>query len=131
MESSQSKLPIYLIILCSLLWLFFVLYWMLSEQDTSVNNQIEAPIQTNNIISMKESLPVECTQALNLLNCVISWANIGGDKQWINEYYQKLISERNIINDIKLLKSECTKQYNYIQSIQNTWYQQIIQSCNK
>lgn len=131
METRQSKRPIYIIIICASLWLFFVVYWMLTEKNWPIVDQTEIITDTNDIINTTDSLPMKCTQALTLLDCMISSPNLSGDKEWINQYYQKLISEWNIIIDITALESECTKQYNYIQWIQDTWYQQIIQSCSQ
>ncbi len=130
MENSQSKRPIYIMIICSILWLFFVLYWMFTEKNPSIDNS-DTITATNNIISTIDSLPIQCAQALTLLDCIISSPNLSGDTEWINQYYQKLISEWNIIIDTTTLESECIKQYNYIQWIQDTWYQQIIQSCSQ
>ncbi len=131
METSQSKRPIYIIIICASLWLFFVVYWILSEKNSPIIDQTEIITDTNDIINTTDSLPIKCTQALTLLDCMISSPNLSGDKEWINQYYQKLISEWNIITDTTVLELECTKQYNYIQWIQDTWYQQIIQSCSQ
>jgi hypothetical protein len=131
METPQSKRPIYIIIICASLWLLFVVYWMLTEKDWPIVDQTEIITDTNDIINTTDSLPIKCTQALTLLDCMISSPNLSGDKEWINQYYQKLISEWNIITDTTALESECTKQYNYIQWIQDTWYQQIIQSCSQ
>jgi len=104
---------------------------MLSEKNSPIIDQTEIITDTNDIINTTDSLPIQCTQALTLLDCMISSPNLSGDKEWINQYYQKLISEWNIITDTTTLESECTKQYNYIQWIQDTWYQQIIQSCSQ
>lgn len=132
MEATQSKRTIYLIIISSVLWLFFVIYWMFgTSSDIAKDNQDEIITDTNNIINTTDELPIKCSQTLTLLNCMISSPQLSGDKEWINQYYQKLISERNIITDTTLLEWECAKQYNYIQWLQETWYQQIIQSCSK
>jgi hypothetical protein len=133
MEATQSKRTIYLIIISSILWLFFVVYWMFSAPNdiATRDNQDEIITETNNIINTTDELPIACSQILTLLNCMISSPQLSGDKEWINQYYQKLISERNIMTDTALLEWECTKQYNYIQWLQESWYQQIIQSCNK
>lgn len=132
METTQSKRPIYIIIICSILWLFFVIYWMFNKNTSSnMVDEVEIITDTNDIINTTDSLPIKCTQSLTLLDCMISSPNLSWDKEWINQYYQKLISEWNIITDTTILESECTKQYNYIQWIQDTWYQQIIQSCSQ
>ncbi len=129
METTQSKRTIYFLIISAILWVIFVLYWMFATPNDATNDEQEIISVTNDIINTTDSLPTQCSQSLELLNCMISSPQLSGDKEWINQYYQKLISERNIITDRPSLESECIKQYNYIQGLQETWYQQIIQSC--
>ena len=81
METSQSKQPIYIIIICATVGLFFVVYWMLSDENSSIENQTEIITDTNDIINTTDSLPIQCTQALSLLNCMISSPNLSGDKE--------------------------------------------------
>ncbi len=131
MNTTWSKWIIYSLIVIGFLWIFFVIYWMTNQADTVVTNETQDTIitETNNIINTTEDLPIICTNTLSLLNCMISSDSLSGDKEWINQYYQKLISEWNIITDDSTLEKQCTQQYNYIQWLQVTWYQSIIQSC--
>ncbi len=131
MNTTWSKWIIYSLIVIGFLWIFFVIYWMTNQADTVVTNETQDTIitETNNIINTTEDLPIICTNTLSLLNCMISSDSLSGDKEWINQYYQKLISEWNIITDDTTLEKQCTQQYNYIQWLQVTWYQSIIQSC--
>lgn len=131
MNTTWSKLIIYSLIIIGFLWIFFVIYWMTSQSDTVITNETQDTIitETNNIINSTEDLPIICTNTLSLLDCMISSNSLSGDKEWINQYYQKLISEWNIITDDSLLEQQCTQHYNYIQWLQVTWYQSIIQSC--
>lgn len=131
MNTTSSKWIIYSLILIGFLWIFFVIYWMTNQTEIVTTNEAQDTIitETNNIINTTDDLPIICTNTLSLLNCMISSDSLSGDKEWINQYYQKLISEWNIITDDTILENQCTQQYNYIQWLQATWYQSIIQSC--
>lgn len=127
----NSKWLIYSLIIIWFLWIFFVLNWIFnSETENSLNyEQDEIITTTNDILTTTESLPVVCWSTLSLLNCMISSPQLSWDKEWINQYYQKLISERNTITNNDSLEKECKQQYNYIQWLKESWYQEIIQSC--
>ena len=131
MNTTWSKWIIYSLIIIGFLWIFFVIYWMTNQSDKVITNETQDTIitETNNIINSTENLPIICTNTLSLLDCMISSNSLSGDKEWINQYYQKLISEWNIITDDSLLEQQCTQHYNYIQWLQVTWYQSIIKSC--
>jgi hypothetical protein len=136
MEPSQPKWPIYIFITCCLVWLIFVLYRIFDSDhiiDATITDTIIPTnnIITNNTITSTKSLPEICTTSIKLLNCIINKSKLSWDQEAINEYYQKLISERNTINDKSTLEPQCTKQYNYILSLNTTWYQQIILSCSQ
>lgn len=129
-DTLREKRQIYLLILIWIIWIFFVSYWVFKESwKITWNTEQNIISDTNDIISNVESLPEICNQTLSLLNCMISSPQLSWDKEGINQYYQKLISEWNITTDSSILESKCTQQYTYIQWLQETWYQQIIKSC--
>lgn len=127
METTRAKRPLYLLIASATIGLFFVLYWMLSENTPNLE---EKPRSTINILSNKESLPPQCVQTLDVLNCVITSTETK-DKESINQYYQRIVSEWNLIIDQKILVNDCTKQYEYLLSITDPSYQKTIALCNK
>jgi hypothetical protein len=129
MDSIRNKRQIYWLVIVWFLWLIFVWYWIITTSSNNWTIEEETISNTNDILSNIDSLPNICNNTLSLLNCMISSPQLSWDKEGINQYYQKLMSERNIITDKNILQSECTQQYKYIQSLQETWYQQIIQSC--
>jgi hypothetical protein len=49
---------------------------MLSEKASPMIDQTEIITDTNDIINDTDSLPMKCTQALTLLNCMISSPNL-------------------------------------------------------
>jgi hypothetical protein len=99
------------------------------KTSTPISDELSL-IETNNILDSIDNLPSSCAATLQLLDCMISSPKLSGDKEWINQYYLKLISEWNIITDKTTIENACTTQYNYIQWLQETWYQEIIQECN-
>ena len=116
MDSIRNKRQIYWLIIVWFLWLIFVWYWIITTSSNNWTIEEETISDTNDILSSIDSLPDICNNTLSLLNCMISSTQLSWDKEGINQYYQKLMSERNIITDKNILQSECTQQYNYIQS---------------
>ena len=135
MDTPTSKRAIYTIIILGIIWCVSVLYRMFSEKKHSLDDETNIIIPTNNIITKSTFinsnwLPDICNKTVTILNCILNTAELSGEQESVNEYYQKTISERNTITDIPTLTSQCTDQYKYIQSI-TTWYQQVIQSCRQ
>jgi len=54
---------------------------MFTERNLTIVDETEIITDTNDIINTTDSLPMKCTQALTLLDCMISSPNLSGDKE--------------------------------------------------
>lgn len=121
---SINKLSIYWIIGSATLILIIVISWLLGAFENE--NQDRILIQTNQIIN-SQSLPTICQDVMSLMNCLITqttwWQNS------LQQSYQQLLSERNIITDTVRLESTCSQHYSHLMSLQDTWYTALIESC--
>lgn len=107
-----------------LVWWWYMIWRSLTPSDDDIS-----PIVTQDILEDTISLPPICQDTLSLLNCMMWHEGLIAEQWSLNQYYQQLISQRNIIETTDLITQECTSQYRYISTLQYTGYTQVIQSC--
>ena len=66
---------------------------------------------------------------MKIMSCIMTSEKLPGSLDTINESYQQLLSEWNVIPDATILEWKCSSYYDYMLSVKDTGYQEIIQSC--
>ena len=120
----NNKWSIYLLIWWALASLIVIVARMLG----SFNIQ-EKAIVTNDIKTSMDVMPQSCRDSMKIMWCLLSSDQLSGSQGNINEWYQQLLSEWNTITNQELLNSKCSYYYDYLLSLQESGYQNIIQSC--
>lgn len=123
----RSKLSIYLLSIGALASLVVLISRLLG----AFGEKQEKVITTNDIKVEKTLLPQACKDSMNIMSCILSSDKLSGSQDTMNESYQQLLSEWNTITDQSLLTEKCSSYYTYLLSLQETWYQQIIDSCQE
>ena len=123
----NNKTLIYLLIWWATVALIGVISRLLGSFNNN-NNQSD-DIRVNNIKQQEKSLPQACKDYMKIMSCIMTSEKLSGSLDTINESYQQLLSEWNIINDATILEWKCSSYYDYMLSVQDTGYQEIIQSC--
>lgn len=94
------------------------MFWLIVRNwNTSIPSDEIVSLPTNEIIESKSSLPVICQDTIVTMDCLLSKLPDTEDRQSLNLYYQKTISERNIL-DNKQLEKACTSQRRYLQNLE-------------
>ena len=123
----NNKTLIYLLIWWATVALIGVISRLLGSFNNN-NNQSD-DIRVNNIKQQEKSLPQACKDYMKIMSCIMTSEKLSGSLDTINESYQQLLSEWNIITDATILEWKCSSYYDYMLSVKDTGYQEIIQSC--
>ena len=126
MQINKTQLSI--LIGWATVWFVIVLAWLLWA-FSSIKQEDVPVISTNNIIEQNSILPQVCQNTIGLMNCIISSDQLSWEIAIINQSYQQILSEWNILTDQKILEQSCTTQYQYMTNLTEQPYQSIIQSC--
>lgn len=126
MQINKTQLSI--LIGWATVWFVIVLAWLLWA-FTSIKQEDVPVISTNNIIEQNSILPQVCQNTITLMNCIISSDQLSWEIAIINQSYQQILSEWNILTDQIILEQSCTTQYQYMTNLTEQPYQSIIQSC--
>ena len=126
MQINKAQLSI--LIGWATVWFVIVLAWLLWA-FTSIKQEDVPVISTNNIIEQNSILPQVCQNTIALMNCIISSDQLSWEIAIINQSYQQILSEWNILTDQIILEQSCTTQYQYMTNLTEQPYQSIIQSC--
>lgn len=120
-----NKRSIYMIIGAATVSLIVIIAWLLWAFESDPKDII-LPIQTNQIIE-SNTLPSICQDVITTMNCFVT--NITWSQDSLQQWYQQLLSERNTITDRTRLENTCSQHYNYLISLQDTGYINIIELC--
>lgn len=123
-----KKWQIYSIIIIGSVGLIWMFWLIVKNWNTSPSSDEIVSLPTNEIIESKSSLPVICQDTIVTMDCLLSKLPDTEDHQSLNLYYQKTISERNIL-DNKQLEKACTSQKKYLQNLEWT-YKDLIKLCD-
>ncbi len=125
-----NKLSAYLLIWWTSIILILLIAWLLGafHSDPKI---IVPNIQTNKIVEHTISLPESCQNTLALMNCIMTSPSLSGASENLWQSYAQLISEWNVITDPQQLDATCMEHYTYLLSLEDTTYQQVIQSCQQ